>query len=327
MRTIAIALAATLLGTLGWTGSASAQTKLTVMVFPGLQNLPIYAAQDKGLFAKRGLDVDLKFTRDSFELRDGLAEGRHQIVHTAVDNAVAMVEQRKGDVVVLMGGDNSLNELFVQPEIRSYADLKGKTVVVDALDTAYAFQLYQMLKVNGVQPNEYTAKSVGGTALRLKAMTDDKANAAAAMLNMPFSVQAKRAGLKAMATATDVVGPYQGTGAFTMRAWAKGNEDTLVRYIQGYVEGLRWAMQPANKSEAVGMLVSRLKLAPDIAELCYETGADPKNGFAKDARLDTEGFKNVLKLRAELHGDWGGKPPSQDRYVDLSYYDRAMKGL
>src|SRR5438105_2365746 len=97
MRTIAIAVAAAL-STLGWAGAASAQTKLTVMVFPGLQNLPIYAAQDKGLFAKRGLDVDLKFTPNSFEIRDGLAEGRHQIVHTAVDNAVAMVEQGKGDV-------------------------------------------------------------------------------------------------------------------------------------------------------------------------------------------------------------------------------------
>ena len=325
MRGVAAAVAA--LAVLGLTQTAAAQTKVTVMVFPGLQNLPIYAAQDKGLFAKRGLEVDLKFTPNSVEIRDGLAQGRHQIVHTAVDNAVAMVEQAKVDVVVLMGGDNSLNELFVQPEIKSYADLKGKTVIVDALDTAYAFQLYQMLKLNGVAQNQYTAKSVGGTALRLKAMTEDKANAAAAMLNMPFSVQAKRAGLKAMATATSVIGPYQGTAAFALRSWAKANDDTMIRYIQGYIEGLRWAMQPANKKEASGMLVSRLKLAPDVAELCYDTGADPKNGFAKDARLDVAGFKNVLKLRAELHGDWGGKPPAPERYTDLSYYDRAVKGL
>jgi hypothetical protein len=31
------------------------------------------------------------------------------------------------------------------------------------------------------------------------------------------------------------------------------------------------------------------------------------------------GFHNVLKLRAEIEGQWDGKPPP-DRYIDLSYY-------
>jgi hypothetical protein len=26
-------------------------------------------------------------------------------------------------------------------------------------------------------------------------------------------------------------------------------------------------------------------------------------------------------------GTWGGKPPAPDKYLDLSYYDRALKGL
>jgi hypothetical protein len=36
---------------------------------------------------------------------------------------------------------------------------------------------------------------------------------------------------------------------------------------------------------------------------------------------------NVLKLRAELEGQWGGHPPPADKYVDLSYYNAAMAGL
>ena len=64
-------------------------TKLTVIVFPGVQNLPMFAAQAKGFYAKRGLNVDLKFTPNSDELRNGLAEGRYQIAHSAVDNAFA----------------------------------------------------------------------------------------------------------------------------------------------------------------------------------------------------------------------------------------------
>src|SRR6266481_5054121 len=173
--------------------AAYAQTHLTTMVFQGVQNLPLFAAQQKGFFAKRGLSVDQRIAPSSQELRDGLAQGRYQIVHTSVDNAIAMAEQAKVDIVVVLGGDNGWNDLFVQPDIRTYGDLRGKTVVVDAPDTAFAFQLYQMLKLHGVGQNEITVKPVGATRFRLQAMTTDK-NATAAMLNLPFSLQAEQAG-------------------------------------------------------------------------------------------------------------------------------------
>ena len=84
---------------------------------------------------------------------------------------------------------------------------------------------------------------------------------AAAMLNLPFSFQAEQAGLKKLATAVDVVGPYLSTAGFVLRSWARDNADTLVRYIQAYVEGLRWVMQAANKNEAIAMLADGLKIS------------------------------------------------------------------
>ena len=306
---------------------AAAADKLTVIVFPGLQNLPLFAAQANGYFAKRGVDVEVKGTPNSKELRDGLAEGRYQIAHSAVDNAVAMAEMAKVDVVVLMGGDNSFNNLYVQPEIRSYADLRGKTVAVDAVDTAYAFQLYAMMKMHGVPQGQYTVDPIGGTPLRLKAMKEDKAHAAAAMMNPPFSIMAERAGLKRLASAATALGAYQGSAAFALRSWAPAHRQEIERYIQAYVDGLRWAVNPANKDKAVALLTQNLKLDPSIAAAAYAVAANPKTGFAKDARLDMQGFRNVLKLRAEMHGDWGGKPPSPAKYLDLTYYRQAMKTM
>src|SRR5712692_4662148 len=128
--------------------AAHLQIHVTTMVFQGVQNLPLYAAQQKGFFAKHGLTVDQRIAPGSQELRDGLAQGRYQIVHTAVDNAIAMAEQAKVDIVVVLGGDNGWNDLIVQPEVEAYGDFRGKAVVVDAPDTAFAFQLYQMLKLN-----------------------------------------------------------------------------------------------------------------------------------------------------------------------------------
>ena len=136
-------------------GAATAQTKLTIMVFQGVQNLPLFAAQTKGFFARRGLEVDIKVAPTSDELRNGLAEGRYQIVHGGSDNAVAMAEIAKADIAVVCGGDNGWNQLFVQPDIASVADLRGKTVIVDAPNTSYAFQLYEMLAQQGLKKGDY----------------------------------------------------------------------------------------------------------------------------------------------------------------------------
>jgi ABC-type nitrate/sulfonate/bicarbonate transport system substrate-binding protein len=295
-------------------------TKLTVIVFPGVQNLPMFAAQAKGLYAKRGLAVDLKFTPNSDELRNGLAEGRYQIAHAGVDNAFAMKDKAIVDIAVVSGGDNSFNHLIVQADIKSLADVKGKTVAVDAVNTAYAFQLYEMLRQKGVNKGDYEIKPVGGTGARLEAMINDK-TVAAAMMNPPFSVRAEKAGLKSIDTSANALGVYQGTAAFVLRGWGRANEDALVKYLQAYVEGLRWALDPKNKAEAVALLVERLKLPEDIAVLAYD---DTKNDFNRDGAIDMEGVKNVLKLRAQFEG---GAPADPDKYFDLSYYKKGLAGL
>lgn len=302
---------------------AKAQTKLTIMVFQGVQNLPLFAAQTKGFFGKRGLEVDIKIAPGSDEMRNGLAEGRYQIVHGAVDNAVAMAEVARKDIAVINGGDNGFNELFVQPEIASYADLRGKTVIVDAINTAYAFQLYEMLAQNGLKKGDYAIKVVGATFKRLEAM-EDKSNSAS-MLNLPFSIRAKRAGLKSLGSAVKAIGPYQATGGFVMRDWARQNEEILVNYLKAYVEGVRWSLDPANKEQAIRFLMQRLQLAEDAATQAYEVATDPAEGLAKDSKLDMEGFRNVLKLRATHES--GGAAPAPEKYVDLSYYQKALAGL
>lgn len=307
-------------------GAAQAQTQLKVMVFPGLSNFSIFAAQHKNLFAKHGLAIELLNTPNSEVLRNGLAKGDHQIVHAAVDNAVAMVEAAKADVAIVTGGDNGFNRIFVQPEINAYAELRGKTVVVDAPNTAFALLLYKVLKDNGLNKGDYVVKPVGGTPARLEAMTKDKTNAAG-VLNPPFSFRAREAGLKDMGATAKAIGSYQSDGAFVMRDWAKANSDTLVRYIRAYVEGRRWVLDPANKADAIALLGERLKLSPEVAARSYAVATDPADSIAKDAKFDMEGFKNVLKLRAEIEGQWGGSAPPPDKYIDLSYYDRALAGL
>lgn len=301
---------------------ASAQTKLTIMVFPGIWNLPLFAAQSNGFFAKRDLAVEIKLAPNFDEQRAGLADGRFQLVHSAADNAVAMVEVDKVDVAIVMGGDDSFQHLFVTPDIKSYADVKGKTVLVDAANTAYAFQLYAMLKQHGLAKGDYVVKSVGGTTARLKGMQDG--TGVAAMLNPPFSILAERDGLKDMGSVAQALGAYQGQSAIVLRSWAQPNQDTLVRYLQSYLEGLRWSLDRANKDAAVKLYMEKLNLPAGIASQCYDVAAQPKGGLAVDGAFDLDGFRNVLKLRTEFEG---GPPLAPEKYLDLSYYRRALAAM
>ncbi len=307
----------------GITGRASAQTPLKVIVFPGMSNLAQFAALAQGFYTKRGLAVDLVYTPNSVELRDGLAAGRYQIAHAGVDNAVAQVETAKIDLFIFMGGNNGFNDLIVQPEIRSYEDFRGKVMAVDAVDTAFALLLYKMLDLKGIKRSEYDVKPVGGSLSRYQAMIKDKTYAAS-MLNPPFSLQALHAGLKDFGSAVSVIGPYQSDGGWVLRSWGQANGDVLTRYIQANIEGIRWALNPANKAAMVAILAERLKLANEVAA---ESFTFSQNGFAADSKFDLDGFKNSLKLRAEMLGTWGGTPPAPDKYLDFSYYQRALASM
>src|SRR4051812_36540812 len=179
-------------------GPAAAQTPLKVKMFPGAQALPALSAATQGLFQRQGLKVDVLFTVNSDEQRAGLAKGEFDIAQAAVDNAVAMVELAKEDVVIVSGGDSSMNEFIVQPDVRAFADLKGHTLLVDAPNTAYALQLKKILLNHGLRDGaDYKILSVGGTSLRLRGMKENK-DYKGAMLNLPFSLDAKAAGMKSM---------------------------------------------------------------------------------------------------------------------------------
>jgi ABC-type nitrate/sulfonate/bicarbonate transport system substrate-binding protein len=309
-----------------WALAAAAQTAapalLHVNTFPTARSLPFYVGVDRGFFARHGLQVELEFTESSERQRAGLAGGTVDIVHSAVDNAVAMIDVAKIDVVIVSGGDSGTNEFYVQDTIKDFSGIRGHAIVVDATNTAYALQAKKILLQHGLKDGaDYTLKAVGNGSRRLNALVEDKNNAGA-ILNLPYSLEAAAKGMKSLGRTTDMLGPYQAGGAFVRRAWARDHAATLEQYLAAFVEALRWSLDPKNRTEAAAILVEKLKLPQDMAERSLDLMAEPGFGFARDATFDLAGFNNVLALRAEVEG---GKPADPQRYIDLSYYDRAMK--
>lgn len=298
--------------------------RLRVNIFNTSSNLPLLAAIEHGFFDRFDLQIELQTTPNSDQQRAGLASGQFEIAHAAVDNAVAMVESAKQDVVIVCGGDAGMNDFMVRNEINSIQDLRGKLLAVDAPNTAFALVAKKILKNQGLlEGRDYSIRVAGGTGPRAAAMVADS-QLAAGMVNPPFSFTVRAQGLKSLGSQFEFLGPYQATGGFVMRAWAAANEQTLVNYIAGLIEGQRHVMNAANQSTMLELLSRRFRLTPEAAVGSYHALVTRGSGLAPDAQFSHEGFATVLAIRAEMEGMWDGNPPEQGKYLDLVPYRRAL---
>jgi len=303
--------------------------EIRVNVFPGGFNWPSFVALDQGFFEWNGIRVTLQFTPNSVSQMSGLAEGKFEIAITAVDNIVAYVEGQgeapigpQPEFFAFMGGDSGFLNLVVAPGIKSFADLKGKTLSVDARTTGYAFVLFEMLARNGLHEGDYSIEKVGGTVQRWNALRDGKQSGT--LLSAPFNLLAQERHFVELARATKVIGAYQGNVGATRRSWAAQNKASVIAFIRAYVQAIHWLYDPANRQEAIRILEKNVpEISPALAEQSYQELLDPEAGFSPTARLSFDGLRTVLALRSRY-----AEPPKKLtdplKYYDASYYDSAM---
>ncbi len=323
---VALLLTTNLLTAPAW---AQAPAKVTVNVFPGGFNWPSFVGQQKGFFERNGITVTLQPTPNSVAQMTGLAEGRFDIAITAFDNIVAYVEGQgeapigvQSEFFAFMGSDSGFLSLVVAPDVKKFADLKGKTLSVDARTTGYAFVLFDVLKRNGLAEDDYKIEKVGGMAQRWDALRDRKQ--AGTLLSAPFNILASEQHFNQLTQATKVIGPYQGNVAATRRSWARENRTKVIAFIRSYAQAIDWLYDKANHDEAITILLNNVQMSPGIAERTYDELLDPKDGFFRKARVSTEGLRTVLALRSR-YADAKKKLFDPLKYYDPSYYDDAVR--
>jgi len=303
---------------------------VNLIVFPGGFNWPVWVAQEKGLFAKNGIEVRITPTPSSVFQLTNLIDGKFDIAMTAIDNLIAYregqgeVPKPGPDLFAFMGGDNGFLRLVTVPEVKSFGELRGKTLSVDALTTGYAFVLLEILERNGLQKDrDYTTAAAGGVLQRFQALMEKKH--AGTLLLSPFEVQAEAKGFNRLANAIDVLGRYQGLVARFCKAWAEQNRDAVIGYIRAFSEAVDWLYEPRNKEEAIAILLKNLPNAnAQAAETAYRVLLSPTDGFQKKAKIDMEGVKTVLALRSK-YGQPRKSLSDPSPYYDPSFYDAAMR--
>jgi ABC-type nitrate/sulfonate/bicarbonate transport system substrate-binding protein len=316
---------------IGAPAQSAAQTPqaVTVIVFPGGFNWPIWVAQERGDFVKGGIEVQLTNTPNSVFQLTGLIEGKFDMAMTAIDNIIAYQEGQgeapvatPPDLFAFMGGDNGLLSLVVVPEVKSFRDLKGRTLSVDAMTTGYAFVLFDLLQRNGLATGDYRVEKAGGVLARWEALRERKQDGT--MLLAPFDVVAKAAGFTVLQRSIDIYGHYQGLVGTARRGWARDNAAKVTAFIRGYLAGLDWLYDPAHKGEAIDLLRKHLpQMSPDVAAQSYAILINP-DGFAPKAEIDIEGVRRVLALRSQ-YGEPRKELTDPIRYYDPTFYEAALR--
>jgi ABC-type nitrate/sulfonate/bicarbonate transport system substrate-binding protein len=296
-----------------------------IICFPGAPNLPIFVAQAKGLFEKNDLTVNMTTTPSSAFQAENLASGKFQIAGTAFDNVVAYQEGQGAvklpttpDFFAFMGATQVELAFVTAPDIANYADLKGKSLALDALSTGFAFVLYEMLEKNGLTKKDYEMVAVGATPQRWESV---KAGTHVGTLTIePFTSIARNQGFKVLDTSSNLLDAYQGGSFAASRAWAKANPDALKAFIKGYLAGLEWTLDPANREEATQILLERMpEIKPPVAGAVMNSLLSPRSGLTPKGAMLMDGVKTVLALRSKY--GTGATLTDPDRYIDLSYYN------
>lgn len=301
---------------------------VSVIHFPGSTALPLYVASAKGMFAAQGLAVTLTPTVNSRQLMLGVLQNQYDIGQAAIDNLIAYQEKQAApeldvdrDLVAFMGTSSTNLYFIVQPAIRSYADLKGRTLAVDAATTGFAFVLRKMLELAGLQEADYTLLPVGGDAARLEALQAGKADGA--LMGTDFAKRAVAGGLKELGTSLDTLHDYQGTSFFARRSWARSHRETMLRFVRALREAHTWIYAKGNRTEAARILAAQSPgLAVDLAEKSIDQLTAASGGLSRTGALDITGIKVVLDLRNQ-YAVPRQKLDDPYRYVDTSYFKDA----
>lgn len=308
-------------------------TEVRVIAFKGGFNLPIWAAQRQGFFAREGLEARLSFTPNSVYQITNLLADRYDIAMTAFDNVVAYQEDQgeadipdeiDSDLFVFLGSDDAFLSISAQSEIRKVTDLRGKTLTVDAMTTGFAFVLREILERYGVDEKEVRFVRAGGVVDRFRDMLKNPEHAATTQVT-PFDLLGEMRGFNTLVRVRDVLGEYQGISGVARRSWANANRQLIIGFIRAYQDAIDWLYDRDNRKIAEALLVANVGgMTPELAAATYNLLLDEEDGFYRKVKPNVAGIRTVLALRSK-YGIPRKELNDPMKYVDLSYYETAAE--
>ena len=189
--------------------------------------------------------------------------------------AVCAPWRKRGRSGFLRGADlkmiaNTINrlvfKLMSKPEVKSAADLKGKTIGVTRLGGSTDFALDLALKKWGLRRGtDVAVLQTGGMPQLLGAIQSGPIDAG--VISPPTNLQAQKLGLRELVDFGDLEIPYPNSPLAAMQSHLAKNRDLVLRFLRAYAEGIQRVKTDRNNTMKIFSKYTAVKEPEILAEL------------------------------------------------------------
>ncbi len=226
-----------------------------------------YYAQDRGFFAKAGLNVELTTFANGASVAQAVAGGGVDVGISNVVQIASAVEHNIPFKYFAGGGmyasDSATSALLVANDtpIKSAKEFEGKSIAVSTLKDLSALATKAWLAQNGVDVTKVTFIEIPFPAMA-PALT--RGTVAGAVISEPSLSFAKENGARIFAQTYDAIGKrFMISGWFANAEFLAKNPEAARRFALAIYEAGKWAN--AHHAESAAILVKYAKMKPELA--------------------------------------------------------------
>jgi len=296
-----------------------ADTKVTFgMTSATAFSLPHYIATDNKFYEAEGLAVDPVVAGAAVGVLQQLAAGSLNIAQAATDQTLRAIVRGAPLKIIAGAASNAPFRVLAAKNVKSWADLKGKTVSVGGLTDVTLYFMRVMARKNGLGDHDYDLLYGGGTPNRFAQLASGAV--AAAILTNPVDFAAIEQGYIDLGSVPQYLPNWAQNNILVDARWALGNRATVLAFLRAHIRATRYFYDPANRDEVIGILAKHTKSSPSVATSTYDLYVAQKV-VARDAALFEDGIKANLEALVAM-GDLPAVPPLAP-FIDASFLAEA----
>jgi NitT/TauT family transport system substrate-binding protein len=298
---------------------AQAQTVLRVpVVSRTIFYLPAWTAERQGFFKQEGLDVKIEVYDTSEKIFHDLRAGSHQIGIASIESVVAD-SYKDGKLRIVAGiAKRPPHFIIAQPEIKTLADLKGKTIGVVSMHEGTTFFVADIAKAGGFGANDVKVEAVGGSPTRARLLKERKIDMG--LQPYPLSYEAEAAGFSNLGPIAKLVPDYQFVSVIIDENWGRANRPALVAFLRALRRGTEYMF--AHPDESAELAATELRTSRVFARRALDDTV-AMDIMTRDLSLADASLRRVFSVMQEA-GVLGREAPFEPaRFVDQSYLDAS----
>lgn len=283
---------------------------------------PLLVALDKGFFTAAGFDVEVTLFRTPPNGAQLLTAGSLDIASINPETVIRSVNNGAPIVMIASDSNDAPYSFIVRPEIRSWADLRGKTFPGSGPREQTTVWLKRILAANGLDEPDYEIVMVGATPERLAALRSGAA--AGALVAQPQDFELMADGYRRLAVLSEYLPSHPISVHAGRTDWLRDHPAETVAVLRAVREGVRWLYNPANKEEAIAILAREINVAEPLARQTYEMLVEQLKLWSPDLDLPPSQVQKSLDFMAEV-GELTPPLPPPGRYLDRRYLEELNR--